>query len=204
MVQSHSYALLPLKCYPATKTLLIVLLCTQDSSGNYSLFSLLPDYSWRVQGVGGHAGAAEMPRIFSPSVNRANVRVQIQIWENEQINWIRFASASLRLHSGHVISCEQAANVWAPDYYPWCCWHVLGPAAQVLPVISGPLSSSLIIRKLTSMLLGFFFPKVMCAKSTNELWLPLPLWRSITFDIQRHKFHRQFVILGGYFWFNSS
>lgn len=76
----------------------------QDSSENYSC---------RVQGVGGHAGATEMPRIFSPSVNRANVRVQIQIWENEQINWIRFATASLQLHSGHVSSCAQAANVWA-------------------------------------------------------------------------------------------
>lgn len=81
----------------------------QDSSENYSLFSLLPDSSWRVQG-----GHAEMPRIFSPSLNRANV--QIQIWGNEQINWIRFASASLQLHSGHVISCEQAANVWALAY----------------------------------------------------------------------------------------
>lgn len=69
----------------------------------------------------GETEVTEMPRTFSPSGNCANVSVQIQIWENEQIKWVRFAWASLWLHSWHIISFDQVANVAGVLAEMCCC-----------------------------------------------------------------------------------
>lgn len=217
-VQSHGCALLPLKCYLQ----LNFAGCPRvlDRSVNSILFSLCPDYSDRG-GVGG-AGAPvqtekNMQRWYKDARNLLTITANVlhqghnsHFWKwADRMNQV--CSFFLHLHGWHVISSEQTSERWGINddvtemrSGPICC----NTAMFYMLFRTLTACHRLIIRKLAA---GFFSSrraqkkkKKKCVKSTNEFWLPLPVWRSITLDIQSHTFHRLLAILFCFvFWLHS-